>query len=430
MTVEVLSGLQRKATFSISKDAIKQLTQQELKKYAKTAKAQGFRPGKVPATIVEQMYGGKAYEDALNDEISKKFSAIVDENKLNLAGYPKIDLTTDEGEDFVFAALFEVMPEVVIGDITTQEVVKPTCELTDADIEKTIQVLREQRANYVETQKAAANGDKVTIDFIGTVDGVAFDGGKAEDYPFILGKNQMLPEFEAGILGLQIGETKEVEVNFPENYHAENLKGKKAIFNITLKKVAAQQLPELSEEFINSVGVNAGTIEALKEEIRTNLNHEIKHRLHARLRENALNALNAVSPLEVPSNMVHDEIHHMMDRTKENMQKQGYKTDQIKLTHEMFEHDAKRFVTLRFLVQKFVEDNKMTVNDDEVKAVVTDMASLYEDPAEYISWYYTDQARVENAKAITMENKVIDKIASLAKIKEVAISYEELMQQR
>lgn len=431
MSVEVVQGLQRKATFSIKKDDVQASVKTELKKYAKDAKIQGFRPGKVPANIVEQMYGGKAYEDSLNTHLNKKFVDLVVEHKLDLAGYPKFDLTNSEGEEFVFAATFEVMPEVKLGDISTIEIEKPTCEFNEQNIDKTIEMLRKQRANYIEdANKVAANEDKVTIDFVGTVDGVEFEGGKDESYHFVLGQGMMLPDFEAGIQGKKAGENVSVEVNFPENYHAENLKGKKAVFNITVNKVETQQLPELTKDFIKSIGVAAGTEEALRSEIKENLAREVKRRLHVKTRENALNALSKASPLDVPHNLVHDEIHHMMKNTEDNMKKQGYQPEQIKLTHEMFEHDAKRMVTLRMLVQEFIKQNEVNVTDDEVKAVVTEMAAMYEDPTEYVTWYYTDANRVNSARAIAMENKVIDLLLSKAKIKESAVEYEELMRQQ
>jgi trigger factor len=431
MSVEVVQGLQRKATFSIKKDDVQASVKTELKKYAKDAKAPGFRPGKVPVNIVEQMYGGKAYEDSLNSHLNKKFFDLVVEHKLDLAGYPKFDLTQSEGEEFVFAAIFEVMPEIKIGDLTTLEIEQPTCEFNEQNIDKTIEMLRKQRANYVANpNKAANNEDKVTIDFVGTVDGVEFEGGKAENYPFVLGQGMMLPDFEAGIQGKKAGDHVEVEVNFPDNYHAENLKGKKAVFNITVQNVEEQQLPELNEDFIKAIGVNDGNESSLRSEIKENLNREVKRRLHVKTRENVLNGLRMASPLDVPHNLVHDEIHHMMNTTTENMKKQGYKPEQIKLTHEMFEHDAKRMVTLRLLVQEFIKQNDVKVSDDEVKAVVLDMASMYEDPTEYVAWYYTDEARVNNARAIAMENKVIDLILSKAKLTPAPIEYEELMRQQ
>lgn len=431
MSVEVIQGLQRKVTFSINKNDVQSTVKDELKKYAKDAKVQGFRPGKAPANIVEQMYGGKAYEDSLNTQLNKKFVDLIVEHKLDIVGYPKFDLTNSEGEEFVFAAIFEVMPEVKIGDLSAIEIEKPSCEFTEDNIDKTIEMLRKQRANHVsDANKAADNEDKVTIDFVGTVDGVEFDGGKAENYPFVLGQGMMLPDFEAGIKGKKTGESTEVEVNFPENYHAENLKGKKAIFNITVKNVEVQQLPEMTEDFIKSIGVVEGTEAGLRKEIKDNLSREITRRLHIKTRENVLNALKNASPLEVPGKLVHDEVHHMMATTEDNMKKQGYKPEQIKLTHEMFDHDAKRMVTLRLLVQEFIKQNDVKVTEDEVKTIVTDMGQMYEDPTEYVTWYYTDESRINQARAIAMENKVTEQILAKAKVKNVPIEYEELMRQQ
>lgn len=430
MSIEVLKGLERKVTFTIKKDDVQAMVSTELKKYAKNAKIQGFRPGKAPHNIVEQMYGGKAYEDSLNEQINKKFDDIVNQNKVDLVGYPKFDLTQSEGEEFIFAAVFEVMPEIKIGDLTSQNVVKPTCTLTDESVQKTIDTLRSQRATYNEANKAAENNDKVTIDFVGTVDGVEFDGGKGTNYPFVLGQNMMLPDFEAGIIGLSAGESKDVTVSFPDNYHAENLKGKKATFKITLNNVATQQLPELTEDFIKSLGVNDGNVATLTKEIKENLEREVNRRLQAKLRDSVLNALYTSTPIDVPHAMVHDEIHRMMKSTEENMKKQGYPAEQIKLTHEMFEHDAKRFVTLRLLVQEYIKENNLNVDDAEVKATIADMATMYDDPAEYINWYYQDNSRVTTARAITMENKVIDSILTKVKATEKAANYDELMREQ
>lgn len=427
MSVEVVSTLERKVNFNVSKDLVNSNVAEQLKKYAKQAKVQGFRPGKAPKHIVEQMYGGRAYEDALNEQLNQKFVEQLVEHKLNIVGYPKFDLSSSEGEEFLFVATFEVMPEVKLGDLSTKELEKPTCTLTDADVDTTINILRTQRATHEVSDSAAANGDKVTIDFVGTVDGVEFDGGKAEDYPFVLGQGWMLPDFETGVTGMKAGETKQVTVNFPDTYHAENLKGKAALFGITVKEVAKQVLPELTADFVKTLGVEDGTEASLRVEIKDNLQREVNRRLKLKSRDNALQGLSEVSPLEVPSAMVHEEVHNMMKNAEENMKKQGYKPEQIKLTHEMFEKDAKNMVVLRLLVQEFIKENELTVSDEEVKKVVEDMASMYEDATDYLSWYFEDEQRVNNAKAMAMEQKVTDGIFAKAQTKDVAISYEDIM---
>ncbi len=427
MTIEVIEGLKRKATFSIDKKDVQSSTKIELRKYAKQAKIQGFRPGKVPANIIEQTYGGKAYQDALTEHINRKFFDIITNNKLEIAGYPKFDLTNSDGEELIFNATFEVMPEIVFNDFSRLEIIKPICEVTDETVEKAIDMLRKQRATYIESNKSAADSDRVTIDFVGTVDGVEFDGGKAEDYKFVLGQGTMLADFEAAIRGLRVSESKEVEVNFPENYHADNLKGKKAIFNITVKKIEEQQLPELTEDFIKSIGVSSGDEVTLRKEIKENLAREIKQRLKIKTREETLSALKEYNKIDVPYTMIHDEIHYMMEQARENMKKQGYTEDKIKLTHEMFDLDAKNMVTFRLLVQAFIKQNNIIVSDDEIKDVVNEMAVMYEDPAEYMTWYFTDENRVQKARAIALENKVINEINARAKLTNKEISYEEIM---
>ncbi|MCX8514470.1 MAG: trigger factor, partial [Burkholderiales bacterium] len=244
MSVEVVSGLKRKVTFNIKKNDVQESVQLELRKVAKTAKLQGFRPGKAPLNLIEKAYGGKAYEDSLNQHINKQFDALVKAHNLNIADYPDFKLENGEGEEFIFNATFEVMPQVTIGDLTTIEIEKPHCELTAENIDNTISLLRTQRATYTpDSTKNCANNDKVTIDFVGTIDGVAFEGGSAENLPFVLGAGSMLPDFEAGILGKKVGETFSVNVNFPSDYHVDSLKNKLSIFNITIKNIEVQNLP-------------------------------------------------------------------------------------------------------------------------------------------------------------------------------------------
>ncbi len=427
MSVEVVSTLERKVNFNVSKESVKGLVATELKKYAKQAKVQGFRPGKAPSHIVEQMYGAKAYEDALNHQLNHNFVAQITEHKLNIIGYPKFDLTSSEGEEYIFAATFEVMPEVKLGDLSAIEIEKPLCILSDKDVETTIAVLRKQRATNLVSSECAISGDKVTLDFNGSVDGVPFEGGKAENYSFVLGQGMMLPDFETGVLGMKQGESKDVTVAFPETYHAENLKGKVAVFTLSIKEVSKPQLPELTHEFIQSLGIEDGTEETLRSEIKENLQHEVERRLRIKARDNALNALALVSPVEAPHALVHEEIHNMMKHAEENMKRQGYKAEQIKLTHDMFEKEAKNMVILRLLVQEFIKEQALTTSDADIDQVVFDMAAMYEDPADYAKWYLEDAQRVSNAKAMAMEQKVTEAIFALAKAKEAHLTYEDIM---
>ena len=429
MSVEVLSGLERKLDFTIPKESVQVMVKERLKKHGKTAKMQGFRPGKVPANIVEQMYGQQAFEEALNAKLEKQFIELIMEHKINLVGFPKFDLNTSDENGFNFTAFFEVMPEVTLGDLSTMEVEKPVCDFTDAHVEKTIEILRKQRVTYEDGTGPVEDGDRVVIDFVGTIDGVEFDGGKSENYPFVVGQKQMLADFENGVLGLKPSETVVVDVKFPEEYHAENLKGKTAQFSITLKSVSKSVLPELTEEFIKGLGVTSGDIATLYTEIKENLGNEVERRIATRLRAKVLDALNNFISFEIPKTMVDDEIENMMHSTEHRAKEQGYKSNQINLTREMFIGDATRLVKLRLIIQTFIKNNVVEVNEAEIKQVVVDMAKLYEDANEYVAWYYQDKERVDQARAIAMEHKVTGMILAQAKCKDVPVSYEELMQQ-
>lgn len=430
MAIEVIEGLQRKATFKIDKDQIQELAKPELKRYAKNAKLPGFRPGKVPQSKLEQMYGGSAYEDALNKQINHLFIELVTSNKLDLAGEPKFELKSSEGTDFIFDVTFEIMPKVELKDLKDQPIEELNCCLDDKDIDDTIEILRKQKATYVEDNiKAASNDDKVVIDFSGTLDGVKFDGGSANDYEFILGQQAMLPDFEKGILGLKIGETTNIDVVFPDNYNSIELKGKTAQFEITLKKISTPNLPELNDEFIQSIGVSDGNLATLRKDIKHNLDKEVQRQIQAKVKEAALNALYNANPIEVPHSLVHSEIHHMMDNARQKMLKQGYPEEQIKLTHDMFKEDAKRIVTLRILFNAFIQENSITITDADTRAIVEDLATMYNDPAEYIEWFYKDKTNVNNASNMALENKVIELIKTKALVTTKDITYKQLIKE-
>jgi trigger factor len=431
MNLEILDSIKRKVTFTIKKEDVNKSSQEELKKYIKNVKIDGFRKGKAPINIVEQMYGGKAFEDSLNNHINKVFSDVISNNKLNIVNTPEFDLINKddkEAEEFIFSAQFEVIPEIIIGDLSKQEVTKFECIIDEDQVNKTITSLRKQKTQYIKCDKAAQNDDQVKISFVGSIDGVEFEGGKSDDYQFILGQGKMLPDFENGIKDMLPNEIKNITVNFPENYHSTNLKGKTAIFTITLKEVNEPILPELNSEFIQNLGVNSGNIDDLKKEINNNLNLEIKRRIKIKLRDSSFEALNKSTPIDVPYTLVHNEIHHMMDNAQKNLKQSQYSNSDIKLTHDMFAQDAKRTVTYRLLIQQFIEDNAIIVNDDEIRAIIEEQSQMYDDKDEYIKWFNQDKNRIKQAKFIALENKVVDIILSKVKLNITNISCDDLMQ--
>lgn len=428
MAIEILQGLERKAFISIKKNEINELVQQELKKHAKKAKVQGFRPGKAPMTVIEKMYKAEVTEEILDRKVKDELYKLLLENELYPASEPELALTSGEGQEFIFSALFEIMPTVVMGDLNAQTVNIPTCAIDDSMIDETIDKIVMQHATYVDApgDKIATDFDKVTIDFVGTVDGVEFDGGSATNYSFILGQKKMLPEFEASIVGQKVSEVKEAEVNFPTDYHASHLAGKKAIFKITLRKIEVPQKPELTSEFIQKLGIKDGTIEALRKIIKENIDHEIAQQLFIVTRKRALDALLATANFDVPKALIHKEVHDMIASTKEQMKREGHKEENINLTHEMFWDGAQDIVKLRFLIQEVIKQQDIKVNDAEIKEIVKEMAYGYADQDAYIDWYYSDNDRVANAKAHAIEKKVVEYILSVVTKNEIAVSRDEL----
>lgn len=431
MTLEIIQGLTRKLVFEINKEEVKFGVKAKLKNYAKTAKITGFRPGKVPHNVLEQMYGNSAYEDSLNDKINYKLISLLEQNKIEVAGAPKIDLSSDEGADYIFTAIFEIMPLVAIGDLSNSTIELVSCEINDEAIEQAIAALRKQKINYriASEEQVASDGDRVTIDFKGTVEGIPFTGGTAENYTLILGQKTMLTDFEQAIYGLKFNGSKTVMVKFPDNYHTIDLAGKTAEFTITVKKIEQGILPELTKEFIIDLGVKDGEINTLKSELKANLNKETTRQIKLRTKNDALKILKTNSPLEVPNAIVEQEIHVMMENTKQNMKNKGMTEKDIKLSHEMFAVKAKEIVILRFLVQEFIRIHELKIKPADTDLIIDELATMYNNPEEYKLWYYRDTSRVNDAAARAMEEKVVSKILSMVQTIITPISYQELTKQ-
>lgn len=431
MSIETLEKLERKATLSIKKSDIDASVKKEVEEKAKTAKIQGFRPGKAPLKIVEQMYGGQAFEEALNRQLNQAFLNLVEEHNIELAGYPKFDLTNSEGEEFVFSAIFEVMPELKISNLSTQEIICYQSQITDEDVDTAIDTLRKQRATYSDaaSDAVANNSDKVTIDFVGTVDNVEFEHGSAKDYNFILGQGHMPADFENGIINMKSGESKDVKVNFPESYQASNLRGKTANFKITVTKIENPATPELNSEFIQALGVSDGSVETLKKEIKESLEYEMATKIFALKRESALKALeNSCTIDAAPNSIVNEEIQRMMENAEKHLLKQGHPKDKIKLNHDMFKTSATHTIKSFLIIQAFIKNSKIEVSDDELRQIIRYTGSFYkQDPENYLKEYLQDEKRMQNARAIILENRVISLITSQAKPIDKTISYSELI---
>jgi trigger factor len=433
VTVETLEKLERKITLTLPVGVIQSEVETRLRKLARTVKMDGFRPGKVPMNVVAQRYGYSVHFEVMNDKVGEAFSSAANEAKLRVAGQPKIteNETAPEGQ-MAFDAVFEVFPEVKIGDLATAEVEKLTSEVTEDAIDKTIEILRKQRRTFAQRsqESAAQDTDRVTVDFEGKIDGEVFSGGKADDFQFILGDGQMLKEFEDATRGMKIGESKTFPLAFPADYHGKDVAGKTADFLVTLKKLEAANLPAVDADLAKALGIAEATVEALRADIRKNLEREVKARLLARNKQAAMDALVAKAELDLPKSSVQAELDRMIENARADLKQRGIKdADKAPIPDDIFRPQAERRVRLGLVVAELVRGNDLVAKPEQIKAHVEDLASSYEKPAEVVRWYLGDNRRMAEVEAIVIENNVTEFVLSRAKIADKAIAFDDLMGQ-
>ncbi|MEY3549754.1 MAG: putative trigger factor [Pseudomonadota bacterium] len=433
VTVETLEKLERKITLTLPTSVIQNEVNTRLKRLARQVKVDGFRPGKVPMNIVAQRYGYSVHYEVMNDKVGEAFSVAANEAKLRVAGQPRIsekEQTSDT--EMAFDAIFEVYPEVVIKDLSLVEVETLQAHVTDEAIDKTVEILRKQKRTFAQRamDAAAATDDRVTVDFIGKIDGEPFDGGRAEDYQFVVGEGQMLKEFEEAVVGMKVGESKTFPLSFPEDYQGRDVAGKTADFMVTLKKLEATHLPEVTNELAKSLGVADATVEALRADIRKNLEREVKYRLLGRNKQAALDALVAQAELDLPNSIVQSELDRMAQGAREELKQRGIKdADKAPIPEEVFRPQAERRVRMGLVVSEVVRMHNLQATPDQIKAHVEELAASYEKPAEVIRWYYSDNRRMAEVEAIVIENNVTNYVLSLVKPKVKEVSFDELMSQ-
>jgi trigger factor len=436
--VETLGKLERRLTISFPVADVRTEVEKRLKQQAKTAKAPGFRPGKVPLKMVAAQYGYQIESDVLNDKVGRAFNEAANENQLRVAGFPKIEPKQEAPEGMLaFDATFEVYPDVVIGDLANVEIETVSADVTDAEIDKTIDILRKQRVHYHTKGEAgehgtggeavAANGDRVTVDFVGKIDGEEFAGGKAENYPFVLGEGRMLPEFEAATVGLKVGESKTFPLPFPEDYHGKDVAGKTAEFTITLKNLEWAHMPEVDAEFAKSLGIEDGSIEKMRADIKTNLEREVNARIKARNKEAVMDALVKATDLEVPKAMIQQDSERLAEMTRQDMMQRGMDVKSMPFPAEMFADKAERRVRLGLILSQLVGDNNLQATQEQVKAQIEDFSQSYEDPKEVLKYYYSDRRRLAEVEALVLEENVVNYVLGKAKVSTKTIAFDELM---
>ncbi len=433
VTVETLEKLERKMTLSVPVGRVQAEVESRLRKLARTVKMDGFRPGKVPMNVVAQRYGYSVHYEVMNDKVGEAFASAANEAKLRVAGQPRITEkeTSPEGE-MAFDAVFEVYPEVKIADLSSAEVAKISTEVTDAAIDKTLDILRKQRRTFAQRahEAAAQTGDRVTVDFEGKIDGEAFDGGKAEAFQFILGDGQMLKEFEDATSGMKAGESKTFQLAFPADYHGKDVAGKTADFMVTLKKVEAAHLPEVSDALAKSLGIAEATVEGLRADVRKNLEREVKFRLLARNKQAVMDALVSKAELDLPKASVQAEVARLMEGARADLKQRGVKdADKATLPEDIFLPQAERRVRLGLVVAELVREQNLRARPEQIKAHIEELAASYEKPAEVVRWYYGDNNRLAEVEAIVIENNVTEFVMGKALVVEKNLSFDELMAQ-
>jgi len=436
--VENLGKLERRLTLSFPLSDVRTEVEKRLKQQAKTARAPGFRPGKVPLKMVAAQYGFQIESDVLNDRVGQAFNDAANEAQLRVAGMPKIEPKQDAPEGMLaFDATFEVYPEVTLPALDSVEIETVKTDVTDAEIDKTIDILRKQRVHFHtkgETgehgdggEAVAANGDRVTVDFTGVIDGVEFPGGKAEDYAFVLGEGRMLPEFEAATVGLKVGESKTFPLAFPEDYHGKDVAGKTAEFTITLKKLEWAHLPEVDAEFAKSLGIEEGDIAKMREDIKLNLEREVGARIKARNKEAVMDALVKHTEMDVPQVMVAQDSERLAEQTRQDMAQRGMDVKSLPFPADLFATKAERRVRLGLILSQLVADNSLQATQDQVKAQIEDFAQSYEDPKEVLKYYYSDRRRLSEVEALVLEENVVNYVLGKAKVTAKDIAFDELM---
>ncbi|EGQ8409672.1 trigger factor [Vibrio cholerae] len=426
VTVETLEGLQRRLNITVPAANIEDAVAAELRNIAKNRRFDGFRKGKVPMKMVAKMYGKAVRQDVLGEVMQRHFIEAIVKEKINPAGAPTFaPVEIGEGKDLVFTATFEVYPEVELKGLENIAVEKPAAEVTDADVAEMLETLRKQQATWKEVDEAAENGKRVSIDFVGSIDGVEFEGGKAENFPLEMGAGRMIPGFEDGIVGKTKGMEFVIDVTFPEDYHAENLKGKAAKFAIKVNKVEARELPELNDEFVARFGVAEGGVDALKAEVRKNMERELKQAIKARIKEQAIEGLVKENEIQVPSALIDQEINVLRQQAAQRFG--GNVEAAAQLPRELFEEQAKRRVVVGLLLGEVIRTHELKADEEKVKALITEMATAYEDPSEVVSYYEQNQQLMNNMRNAALEEQAVDAIIAKAKVTEKAISFSELM---
>jgi trigger factor len=426
--VQNTSPLERNITVSIPVERIEAEIATRLKKLARTVKMQGFRPGHVPIKMVERHYGFQVRQEVVTDEVQQRFADAVKDQNYRVAGYPRFQPVPagDGASNVEYTATFEVYPDIVVGDLTKFEVTRPVTQVSDADVDKTIETLRKQRAKYNNVDRAARNGDLANIDFEGLIAGQPFEGNKAANFTVILGEARMLPDFESAIVGMKTGETKTFPLTFPQDYN-EALKGKTADFTVTVNQVAEADLPPLDAEFATQLGVASGDVEQLRREVRQNVEAEVAKRIKGNIKEQVMDAMYTSAAFEVPRSLLENEIQRMQQQAVEDLKQRGMTQQEITLPPQLFTDRAARRIKVGLVVAELVKRNNLQARPDQVRKIIEEHAQSFEQPEQLVRWYYADPSRLAEVEALAMEDNVVEWALGQVGVVDEKMSFDDLM---
>ena len=427
--LENIGQLERRLDSTLPSVEIDSEVQNRLKRLARDFKMHGFRPGKVPLKVVAQQYEDQVRREVLGDALQKSFGDAIREQNLKVAGAPRFEPKTaaESASQVEFSATFEVYPELAIGDIAEVAINRPVTDISEAEVDKTLEIMRKQRATFGPVERGAAIGDKATIDFVGKIDGQEFNGGKGEDLEVILGEGRLLKDFEDNVVGMNAGAAKAFEIRFPEDYHGKEIAGKTATFDVKLKQVTEPTLPPIDAEFAKSLGVADGNLNTMRREVRENLEREVKQRISARLKDQIMQALIDHTSVEAPKSLVELEIERMSKAARHDLEARGVKTEGMPLPREAFEQQAQRRVKLGLILAEVVKANALHAKPEHVRAKVEEHAQTYEQPDEVVKWYYQSPQRLREIESMVLEDNVVEWAMRTAKVEDKATAFDELM---
>jgi trigger factor len=429
VSVETTSGLERKITVVIEEERLSSVIDGRLQDMTKTVKVKGFRTGKVPLKIVKQQYAEQVRQEVVGDVLQSTLYEAIGQEKLNPAGQPRVDsLKSDPGQGMEYTALFEIYPEIKLGDLSKETIEKPTAELTDDDVAEMLETVRGQHKVWVETDRAAKDGDQLNINFKGMIDGELFEGGEANDMPIELGSGRMIKGFEEGLIGAKAGEDVTLNVTFPDDYHAKDLAGKPAQFDAHVNKIEESKLPELDDDFAKKLGIKDASVESMHKEIKASMQLELDNRLNTKMKSSVMDALINAHDFDVPKPLIEEESEAIKKNMLENLKQQGMQDNGMQIDASMFADQAIRRVKLGLIMSEIVKAEKLEADEERVKKKIEEIAAPYEQPQQVVDYYNGDQQRLAEIRALVTEEQIVDWATEKAKVVDKSVTFKEIME--